>query len=83
MNMPDNIDVEKIDISIQMLEKYVKEAKIEPLLSALKDLKKDPNNESLLVQLSEVFGDLDITQGAVLTYAPYIGIIILNDPFDF
>lgn len=73
-----NIDVEKLDISIQMLEEHVKEDSIKPLLAALKALRNESSNESLVTQLLEAFDSLGIVQGAVLTYAPYIGILVTD-----
>lgn len=32
-------------------------------------------------QLSRTFNELGIMQGAVLTYAPYIGILLADDQF--
>ena len=80
-NIPDNIDVVKIDISIQLLNEYVKDSSIEPLISVLEALKQDPDNESLLAQLSDTWASLGIIQGAVLTYAPYISTLLSNDLF--
>ncbi len=80
-NITHNVDAERIEESIQMLRQYVKETSIEPVLSVLEAMKEDPDNESLLVQLSETFNALDIVQGAVLTYAPYVAILVSNNLF--
>ena len=80
-NIAHEIDIEKVDISIQLLKQYVKDASIEPLISVLEALKQEPNNESLLTQLSETLNSIGILQGAVLTYAPYISSLISNDLF--
>ncbi len=81
-NITRNVDAERIEESIQMLRQYVKEKSIEPVLSVLEAMKKDPDNESLLKQLYETFNALDIVQGAVLTYAPYVAILVANDLFE-
>lgn len=80
-NITHNIDIVKIETAIRLLKKYIKETSIEPLISVLEALKKDPYNESLLVQLSETFKDLDVVQGAVLTHAPYINTLLTHDIF--
>ncbi len=80
-NITNKVNVERVEESIQMLREYVKETSVEPIISILEAMKKDPDNESLLVQLSEAFNALGIVQGAVLTYAPYVGILIPDDPF--
>jgi len=79
--MINSVDPAKIEISIQLLRQYVKESSIEPMISVLEEMAKDPDNESLLAQLNETFGALDIVQGAVLTYAPYIIILVSDDCF--
>lgn len=75
------VRVPDIDISIQMLKQHVDIDEIEPLLSALEALKTEPENESYFAQLVKAFGDLGPQQGAVLTYAPYISILLSDDPF--
>jgi len=70
------IDTVKLGISIKLLKQYVNDSSIEPLLSALEAVKKDPDNESLLVALTDTFAALGIVQGAVLTYAPYLSFIL-------
>ena len=77
------VSVESIDSSIQMLEQYLDAEEIRPLLTALEALKAEPENESLFAQLVTAFDDLGPRQGAVLTYAPYIGILLSDDPFGF
>ena len=77
-----NIDIEKIDVSIQMLEQYVQDPSIEPVKSILEELKQDSGNESLIKKLGDTVQNLGIIQGAVLTYAPYISILISNDLFE-
>ncbi len=77
-----NVEPAKINASIEALKQYVKDASIDPLISLLEALKQDPNNESLLIQLSDTFKALGIIQGAVLTYAPYISLLLAYDLFD-
>jgi len=78
----ENVDARKIAASIDELKEYVKDDSIEPLISLLEALKQDPNNESLLLELSDTFKALGVIQGAVLTYAPYISLILAYDIFE-
>ena len=80
-NGTNNIDVAHIDNAIQMLNTYVEEARIKSFVSILEAIKLEPDNQSLLVQLFDEFQNLGITQGAVLTYAPSIYDLIVDDPF--
>ena len=79
--MTDNVDVARIEEAIHMLTTNVKAEGIESFISILKAIKQEPENESLLVQLHDAFQNLGITQGAVLTYAPSIYDLIVDDPF--
>jgi len=80
-NITDNIDVEKIEEAIQMLNKHAKESSIKPLILILEALKQDPHNESLLAQLTDTWRNLGIFQGTVLTYVPYFYTFIPDDIF--
>ena len=77
------VSVVSIDSAIQMLEQYLDAEEIKPLLTALEALKGDPENESYFRQLVTEFEDLGPLQGAVLTYAPYVGILLSDDPFEY
>ena len=77
------ISIEGIDTTIQMLQRYLDAEEIRPLLTALEALKAEPDNESCFRQLVTAFDDLGPKQGAVLTYAPYINILLSSDPFEF
>lgn len=78
----ENVEVSKINASIEGLKAFVKDESIDPLLSILEALKEDPNNASLLLQLSDTFKELGIIQGAVITYAPYISLLLSYDLFE-
>ncbi len=80
-NITDNIDNGNIDNAIEMLTKYATEDSIKPLISILESLKQDPDNESLLAQLTETWRNLGIYQGTVLTYVPYFFTLIPDDIF--
>ena len=77
------VRVADIDIAIQMLEQHLDWEEIKPMLTALEALKEDPENESCFDQLVKAFDDLGPLQGAVLTYAPYVSILLSDDPFSY
>jgi len=79
---PPLVDLYRIETSIKMLKQYLAEDDIAPLIDVLESLAADPRNEALLGQLSDVFEGLGLLQGAVLTYAPYISIVLAGDLFD-
>ncbi|MDW3095482.1 MAG: hypothetical protein R8G33_07415 [Gammaproteobacteria bacterium] len=75
------IDVESIKHSIKMLQTYVHNNDIQPFISALESLQQTPEDHSKLVEVATIFDQLEISQGAVLTYAPYIILMLSDDPF--
>ena len=77
------VRVADIDISIQMLQQHLQDDEIKPLLDALEALKKEPDAESNFALLVKAFDDLGPRQGAVLTYAPYVSILLSDDPFGY
>jgi hypothetical protein len=76
-----DIDVEQLDNAIKMINTYVQDDSVRPLLSVLEEMKQDPGNKSLLQDFYNTFDDLGITQGAVLTYAPYLNYLVSDHPF--
>jgi hypothetical protein len=76
------VDLQQIETSIMMLKQYLAEDDMAPLIDVLESLAADPRNEALLGQLSDVFDGLGPLQGAVLTYAPYISIVLAGHLFD-
>lgn len=71
-DVPRVISVSRLDIDIQMLEEYVSEAEVRPLLTAMTALAQDPENDALYEQMKQAYDALGIVQGAVLTYAHYL-----------
>jgi len=80
--MKDNVDEVQIEESIQMLKTYSEDENIKPFISILEKLKQEPNNELLLTQLYDTFQNLGISQGVILTYAPTLYDLIVDDPFN-
>ena len=72
---------ESIDEAIRLLGLYVKDSAIEPLFAILEELKQDQNNASSLEKLSEQLNNIGVLKGAVLTYAPYISVLVSKDLF--
>ena len=70
------VRVDAVEESINMLSEYIGGEEIDPLLSALKALHSEPENIEHLSRLAREFDALGPVQGAVLTYAPYIGILM-------
>jgi len=75
------IDAAEIEIAIQLLNKYVDNAAIKPVILVLEALKKAPENEALIVELADALNSIGPTQGAVLTYAPYVSALISHGLF--
>jgi hypothetical protein len=81
-NPSSSADFQQIETSIMMLKQYLAEDDIAPLIDVLESLVADPRNQALLGRLSDVFDGLGPLQGAVLTYAPYISIVLTGHQFD-
>lgn len=75
------VNTSRIDESIEMLQQYLDVAEIAPLLEVLRAKAAEPDDEAWLGRLAEVVDGLGGLQGAVLTYAPYIGILLAGVQF--
>jgi len=84
-NSPSNrkpVNTEEVKNSIRMLRDYVGGDEINSLLSALEALLAEPQNDEIRSRVFKEFEALGPGQGAVLTYAPYVGILMQGDPYD-
>jgi hypothetical protein len=72
---------DELELAIGMLRSYLNDARLEPFIEALEALKSDPGNETRLIEVARLFAGLGIGQGAVLTYAPYLGFLLSDHPF--
>lgn len=76
------INNSEVESSIQMLRDYVGGEEIKPLLNALQTLLDNPEDIETRKSVFKEFEALGPGQGAVLTYAPYVGILMSGDPYD-
>ena len=76
------VNVERLDDDIRMLKTYLDENDFKPLLDSLETLKAEPQNEAAFQKTMDTFNDLGISQGAVLTYAPYLKVLLSNNIFN-
>ncbi len=67
-----DVDIERLNESIEMLQKNVDSAEIELLLSALAELEKKPSDVKCQNNVADAFNELGFAQALVITYAPYI-----------
>jgi hypothetical protein len=75
------IDAARVENAIEMLTAQIDAEEIKPFLTALKALQEDAQNQTLLVEVLHAFNDLGPRQGPVLAYAPYVSILLSDDPF--
>ncbi len=76
------VDKQRVEESVQMLRDYVGGEEINPLLTALEALVAEPKNDELRSRVFKEFEALGPGQGAVLTYAPYVGVLMSGDPYE-
>jgi len=74
------LEPERIEESVEMLRTYLGGDEFAPFLALLEKLAAVPDNESLQIEVVNAFNALGPTQGAVLTYAPYVGILMSDGP---
>ncbi len=74
-----DINPVRLDEAIQMLKQYLDSDEIADFVAVLEALKAEPQNEALQTKVMNAFNDLGPSQGAVLTYAPYVGILMSAD----
>ena len=70
------VDVDGVTESIEMLQTYVASNEIDNLLSALQELRDNPDDLECLVNVADAFNELGFVQGQVITYAPYINYLL-------
>lgn len=70
------VNSERLANDISMLKTYLSDDAIKPLIETLETLRAEPDNEAALQEMMDVFNGLGIYQGAVLTYATYIKVLV-------
>ena len=74
------VRIDDLEDSIRMLNEYIGTNEIQPLITALEALKEEPDNSSHRTKVVTAFNGLGQGEGAVLTYAPYVGILMTDGP---
>ncbi len=67
-----DVDIARLDESIEMLQKNVDPTEIELLLSALVELKTKPDDIKCQNNVADAFNDLGFAQSQVIIHAPYV-----------
>ncbi|HEY9200408.1 MAG TPA: hypothetical protein VIQ81_02330 [Gammaproteobacteria bacterium] len=70
------VNAARVATDISMLKAYLNEDDIKPLLDALEVIQAEPDSETAFKQVLDAFDQLGIIQGAVLTYAPYLKVVL-------
>ena len=76
------VNVAEVRTAIRMLQTHLGSERCAILIEALEALHAAPEDYANLSKVAEVFGELGAEQGAVLTYAPYLAVLLSDDPFD-
>ena len=70
------VNAERLNDDITMLKTYLDENEIKTLIDSLETLKAEPQNEAAFKKMMDAFDNLGIKQGAVLTYASYLKVLV-------
>ena len=76
------VDVERLDETLDMLQSYVESSDIETLVTALESLKQEPDNLQHVNSVAQAFNELGFVKGQVVTYAPYISYLLSGKQAD-
>lgn len=76
-----DVNVGEVATAIRMLQTHLESGSCASLIAALEALREAPDDYANLTRVAETFGELRGEQGAVLTYAPYLAILLSGDPF--
>lgn len=72
----------ELEQAITMLRRHLDDADLGPFIEALEALLAKPADEARRTEVARRFSTLGIGQGAVLTYAPYLGFLLSDHPFE-
>ena len=70
------VDLDRLDETLSMLKSYVEASEIESLLTALVNLREEPDNLQCVNAVGRAFNELGFVKGQVVTYAPYISYLL-------
>lgn len=70
------VNADRLADDIEMLSAYLNKDDLKPLLDALEVLRAEPESEKAFQKMLATFDELGINQGAVLTYAPYLKVLL-------
>lgn len=73
------VDTDRLQLTLDMLRRYIDADDIQPYLDALETLKANPQDSDSFRGMLDAFNDLGPMQGAVLSYAPYIVSLMSDD----
>lgn len=76
------VRVDEVDTAIRMLQTHLDPGQADDLVAALQSLRDAPEDHDALRKVAEVFSGLGGSQGAVLTYAPYLAILLSGNPYE-
>lgn len=70
------VNPERVEEDITMLKTYLNEDDIRSLIDSLEALKAEPENQAAFQKVVDIYNGLGFNQGAVLTYAPYLKVLV-------
>lgn len=75
------IDASTIDGAISLLRTHVGTTETASFIDVLESLKHQPADDAYIERLRSAFDELGLTQGAVLTYAPFVATLLSDGLF--
>ena len=76
------INYTEIKQSIETIKQSVTGCDIAPLISVLEQFNQASDDKALLVKLRTTLNTMGVAKGAVLTYAPYLIVVLSDDAFE-
>ena len=72
----------EIDRAIEMLRTHVTEVDLDPVVAVLEEFKGRQDDPAMLDKVRAQLNTLGPIQGAILTYAPFLIVVLSDDPHD-
>jgi len=76
-----NVNLARLNESIELLQKNVDPKEIDLLLSALIELKTKPSDIQCQKKVAERFNELGFAQGQVVFHAPYLNVLFFGNSY--